>query len=180
LELDKYAIAERFAALTADKQKVFLETLNERGIDFSQLPIIRQPDADRSTLSYAQQRHWFLWQLDPQSTAYHLSAALRLRGELNVAALQASFRILVQRHESLRTVCRANAHGEAEQVIEGAANDRSERIAAGFAVTTCGAGSTAHRRDSIRSDAEAAATRGGHPCRYAGTPFDRGDAPHHF
>ncbi len=118
MELDKYAIAERFAALTADKQKVFLETLNERGIDFSQLPIIRQPDADRSTLSYAQQRHWFLWQLDPQSTAYHLSAALRLRGELNIAALQASFRILVQRHESLRTVCRANVQGEAEQVIE--------------------------------------------------------------
>ncbi|MGZ0018693.1 amino acid adenylation domain-containing protein [Nitrosomonas sp. wSCUT-2] len=118
MEPDKYAIAERFAALAADKQKVFLKALNERGIDFSQLPIIRQPDTDSIPLSYGQQRHWFLWQLDPQSTAYHLSAALRLTGELDVAALQASLRILVQRHESLRTVCRVNAHGQAEQVIE--------------------------------------------------------------
>ena len=120
MELDKYAIAERFAALAADKQKIFLNALNERGIDFSQLPIIRQLNAESIPLSYAQQRHWFLWQLEPQSTAYHLSAALRLSGELDVAALQTSFRILVQRHESLRTVCRVNAHGQAQQVIEAA------------------------------------------------------------
>ncbi|MER0172169.1 MAG: hypothetical protein DU489_16580, partial [Nitrosomonas sp.] len=85
MELDKYAIAERFAALTTDKQKIFLNALNERGIDFTQLPIIHRPDTDSIPLSYAQQRHWFLWQLEPQSTAYHLSAALRLSGELDVA-----------------------------------------------------------------------------------------------
>ncbi len=63
--------------------------------------------ADRSQhlpLSMAQQRLWFLDQLDPAaSAAYHLPAALRLLGKLDVAALQATLDRLVARHESLRT-----------------------------------------------------------------------------
>ncbi len=54
-------------------------------------------------LSYAQERQWFLWQLEPESAAYHIPAALRLRGGLDVVALQRSFERLAQRHESLRT-----------------------------------------------------------------------------
>ena len=69
-------------------------------------------------VSYAQQRHWFLWQLEPSSTAYHLSGALRLAGKLDIEALRSSFDALVMRHESLRTVFRANAQGMAEQIIE--------------------------------------------------------------
>ncbi|MEC6746890.1 MULTISPECIES: condensation domain-containing protein, partial [Pseudomonas] len=49
------------------------------------------------------ERQWFLWQLDPQSSAYHLPAALRLRGHLDLKALQRSFDTLLARHESLRT-----------------------------------------------------------------------------
>ncbi|MEB0299047.1 condensation domain-containing protein, partial [Pseudomonas sp. 10S4] len=54
-------------------------------------------------LSYAQQRQWFLWQMEPLSAAYHIPAALRIHGALDLAALQRSFSALVQRHESLRT-----------------------------------------------------------------------------
>jgi amino acid adenylation domain-containing protein/non-ribosomal peptide synthase protein (TIGR01720 family) len=54
-------------------------------------------------LSYAQERQWFLWQLDPQSAAYHVPSALRLKGRLDRAALQRAFQTLVVRHESLRT-----------------------------------------------------------------------------
>ncbi|MCF5725671.1 condensation domain-containing protein, partial [Pseudomonas syringae] len=54
-------------------------------------------------LSSAQQRQWFLWQLDPHSAAYHVPTALHLRGRLNVAALEQAFQALVQRHEILRT-----------------------------------------------------------------------------
>jgi len=65
------------------------------------------PPADRSRhlpLSLAQQRLWFLDQLDSSaSAAYHLSAALRLRGNLDVYALQATLDRLVARHEVLRT-----------------------------------------------------------------------------
>ncbi|WP_143707554.1 non-ribosomal peptide synthetase, partial [Xenorhabdus ehlersii] len=65
------------------------------------------PLADRSQplpLSFAQQRLWFLSQLDPAaSQAYHLPAVLRLAGSLNRHALIMALDRLVARHESLRT-----------------------------------------------------------------------------
>ncbi|MCQ4163601.1 non-ribosomal peptide synthetase [Tahibacter harae] len=68
-------------------------------------------------LSWAQQRLWFLAQLDPAaSRAYHIPIALRLRGALDAAALQAALDALVARHESLRTVF-LNQEGRAVQVI---------------------------------------------------------------
>jgi acyl-CoA synthetase (AMP-forming)/AMP-acid ligase II/acyl carrier protein len=53
--------------------------------------------------SLAQNRLWITWQLDPQSSAYNIPGALRLRGELDDDALRASFQQLIERHESLRT-----------------------------------------------------------------------------
>ncbi|WP_165668166.1 non-ribosomal peptide synthase/polyketide synthase [Metapseudomonas otitidis] len=53
--------------------------------------------------SPAQNRLWFLWQLDPQSAAYNIPGGLRLRGELDEGAVLRSFQQLVQRHEALRT-----------------------------------------------------------------------------
>ncbi|AXO89060.1 amino acid adenylation domain-containing protein [Pseudomonas parafulva] len=53
--------------------------------------------------SLAQNRLWLLWQLAPESAAYNIPAGLRLRGELDPAAVQASFQALVNRHEALRT-----------------------------------------------------------------------------
>ena len=65
------------------------------------------PVADRTEplpLSLAQQRLWFLDQLDrAASVAYHMPAALRLLGTLDVAAVQATLDRLVARHESQRT-----------------------------------------------------------------------------
>jgi amino acid adenylation domain-containing protein len=71
-----------------------------------------------SPLSFGQQRLWFLWQLDPSSTAYHVRHALRLRGTLDVEALRASFRSLVNRHEPLHTIFRTGADGSPEQLIQ--------------------------------------------------------------
>ncbi|QGW83561.1 non-ribosomal peptide synthetase [Variovorax paradoxus] len=69
-------------------------------------------------LSHAQERQWFLWRMDPQSAAYHVSGALRLTGVLNAHALRAAANDLVARHESLRTVFSAAADGNAEQWIK--------------------------------------------------------------
>nr|WP_076955281.1 non-ribosomal peptide synthetase [Pseudomonas azotoformans] len=78
--------------------------LKQQGINLFEIaPVFKRQDGELLRLSYAQERQWFLWQLEPQSTAYHVPRALRLSGALDVAALQRSFDALVMRHESLRT-----------------------------------------------------------------------------
>ncbi|MGJ4889077.1 amino acid adenylation domain-containing protein [Bradyrhizobium sp. HKCCYLRH3099] len=67
-------------------------------------------------LSFAQQQLWLVAQLDGSSTNYHLDAVLRLRGRLDVAALQRSFHALFARHEALRTVFAAE-EGEPHVVL---------------------------------------------------------------
>jgi len=54
-------------------------------------------------LSFSQQRLWFLDQFEPQSPLYLLPAALRLKGPLNVKALEQSLNEIVRRHEAMRT-----------------------------------------------------------------------------
>ncbi len=71
---------------------------------------------DELPLSFAQQRLWFLDQLRPGTAAYNLPAALRLAGELDIAALHAAFGGLVERHETLRTTFAVRA-GEPVQVV---------------------------------------------------------------
>jgi len=66
-------------------------------------------------LSYAQERQWFLWQMEPDSAAYHIPTALRLRGALDMALLQRSFDTLIERHESLRT---GFARGDQDRAIQ--------------------------------------------------------------
>ncbi len=67
--------------------------------------------------SFAQRRLWFLDQLDSGNSAYNLVAALRLRGTLDLAALHWSLNRVVERHEVLRTVFRADAAGEPRQCV---------------------------------------------------------------
>ncbi|MDW0358489.1 amino acid adenylation domain-containing protein [Halomonas venusta] len=95
--------------------------LKGEGEDKKQEPTIPLlPNADRTKslpLSYAQTRQWFLWQLEPKSTAYHISGALTLKGKLDLEALQSCFTALVERHESLRTIFVPNNDGLAKQVV---------------------------------------------------------------
>ena len=75
--------------------------------------------ADRSKpilLSFAQQRLWFIDQFEPGSSLYNIPMAVRLLGDLRLAALQESLDALVHRHESLRTTF-AEQWGEAVQII---------------------------------------------------------------
>ena len=54
-------------------------------------------------LSFAQQRLWFLDQLEPGNPIYNIPSALRLAGSLNITALEQSFNEIVRRHKVLRT-----------------------------------------------------------------------------
>ncbi|MFL5348129.1 MAG: amino acid adenylation domain-containing protein, partial [Hyalangium sp.] len=78
--------------------------------------LVPVPRTGRLPLSFAQQRLWFLDQLDPNNAAYNLPTALRLEGMLDLAALERSFNELIRRHESLRTTFRGDPEG-ATQVI---------------------------------------------------------------
>ncbi|MFD6292994.1 condensation domain-containing protein, partial [Streptomyces sp. NPDC060205] len=69
-------------------------------------------------LSFAQQRLWFLDQLDPGSTEYNLPLPIRLDGDLDVAALTTALDAMTVRHEVLRTRLVADADGMAHQVID--------------------------------------------------------------
>uniref|UniRef100_UPI000833DC63 non-ribosomal peptide synthetase n=1 Tax=Nocardia lijiangensis TaxID=299618 RepID=UPI000833DC63 len=62
------------------------------------------PRPERIPLAPAQQRMWFVNQYDPASGAYNIPAVLRLRGDLNIAALRSALSDMLARHEALRTV----------------------------------------------------------------------------
>jgi amino acid adenylation domain-containing protein len=79
-------------------------------------PLVPVPRTDHLPLSFAQQRLWFLTQMDPESGAYNLPFALRLGGALNHRILERSFLALVRRHETLRTTFPA-VEGEPRQVV---------------------------------------------------------------
>ncbi|HEY0855932.1 MAG TPA: condensation domain-containing protein, partial [Albitalea sp.] len=64
------------------------------------VPVVR---GDTMALSFAQERLWFLAQIEGASQAYHMSFGLRLHGALDHAALRAALLRIVERHESLRS-----------------------------------------------------------------------------
>ncbi|MDI2591093.1 amino acid adenylation domain-containing protein [Pseudomonas sp. 681] len=116
---DAQKLARRFIELPQDKRRLFLAGMAREGIDFAQLPMTACVGAaERDGLSYAQQRMWFLWQLDPQSAAYNLPMAVRLDGELQPQALEQAFSLLVARHECLRTTFGQEGERAFQQVSE--------------------------------------------------------------
>ncbi|HEU4560010.1 MAG TPA: amino acid adenylation domain-containing protein, partial [Longimicrobium sp.] len=80
-------------------------------------PLVPVPrDGSPLPLSFAQQRLWFIDQLEPGSTTYHIPFALRLRGALVRGALVRALDRIVARHEALRTAFHA-VDGEPVQRI---------------------------------------------------------------
>ncbi|WP_313053322.1 non-ribosomal peptide synthetase [Pseudomonas lopnurensis] len=104
-------------SLTSKERKALAALLKRQGVNlYGVTPIFKRESEEQPRLSYAQQRQWFLWQLEPDSAAYHIPAALRLTGRLDLEALRRSFTTLVERHETLRTTF-AEVDGQATQVI---------------------------------------------------------------
>ncbi|KPW81245.1 Pyoverdine sidechain peptide synthetase I, epsilon-Lys module, partial [Pseudomonas syringae pv. coriandricola] len=98
-------LARRFVELPLEKRRLFLEGMRKENMDFALFPIPScEGLAERDGLSYAQQRMWFLWQLDPHSAAYNLPMSVCLNGPLELPLLERAFSALVERHESLRTI----------------------------------------------------------------------------
>ncbi|MCH9697208.1 MAG: AMP-binding protein, partial [Gammaproteobacteria bacterium] len=68
-------------------------------------------------MSFAQQRLWLFQQMHPESTAYNITGALRLSGNLDVVALEQALQKIVRRHEILRTTFR-EVQGESSQWVQ--------------------------------------------------------------
>ncbi|MEM7350411.1 MAG: amino acid adenylation domain-containing protein, partial [Acidobacteriota bacterium] len=80
-------------------------------------PIERVPDAEPA-LSFAQERLWFLGQLQPESSAYNIGAAVRIHGRLEADHLAAALVDLCQRHEPLRTTIHTNGSELRQQIAD--------------------------------------------------------------
>ncbi|MHC5747769.1 MAG: non-ribosomal peptide synthetase [Nostoc sp.] len=101
----------------SDKQELFKLLLKKKGINTSETQTIPcRGEQDDCELSFAQQRLWFLAQLEPDSPLYNIFAGVRLEGQLNVEALQKTFNEIVRRHEALRTTFQT-LDGQPVQVI---------------------------------------------------------------
>ncbi|WP_375509333.1 condensation domain-containing protein [uncultured Nostoc sp.] len=100
-------LSQRIADLSPEKLKLLVQRLNNKKGEIllrSQTQIVPQSrELNSFPLSFAQQRLWFLDQLQPGNSAYNISVPMRLEGWLNVAALEQSFKEVVKRHEVLRT-----------------------------------------------------------------------------
>nr|WP_315591460.1 non-ribosomal peptide synthetase [uncultured Cupriavidus sp.] len=110
-------IAARFATLAPAQRAAFLDSLQEKGVAFASLPIVPAARTAALPLSYAQQRLWFLQQLEPGSSAYHMPGALRLDGPLDIDALRRAFDTIAARHEVLRTTIAIDEDGKPWQTI---------------------------------------------------------------
>src|SRR5262249_53661786 len=89
---------------TVNQLSTDIETLGRNGLG-EQIPLMIRANRDAGLvpLSYAQQRLWFIHQLDRASAAYNIPLAVRLTGRLDISALSATLTEIMRRHEALRT-----------------------------------------------------------------------------
>jgi amino acid adenylation domain-containing protein len=106
-----------FAAPRVAQLAAIVERLRKAGPGLTPPPLVPVPRTGALPLSFAQQRLWFLDQLDPGSAAYNIPSAVRLTGTLHGGALEAALSTIVRRHEALRTVFGRGADGAPVQTI---------------------------------------------------------------
>ena len=107
-----------FEAPTVSSLSHSIEELRLSGMQSIVPPLVPRDEVsdEEIPLSFAQQRLWFLDQLEPNNPFYNISTGVRLSGELNVVALERTLSEVVRRHEVLRTTF-STVNGEPRQMI---------------------------------------------------------------
>ncbi len=108
----------RIAKLSPEKRALFTLKLKKKSIarDRNNF-IVRRKDLAAYPVSFAQRRMWFLDQLAPGSPLNNIPAVLRIKGDLNIAALEKTLNFICQRHEVLRARF-ITEDGNPKQMIE--------------------------------------------------------------
>ena len=106
----------RRSKLSSNKQALLEKLMRGKTTEIGGDGITPRPRNGYVPLSFAQQRLWFLDQLEPGSAAYNIPAAVRLKGPLDVKALERSLKEVMRRHEVLRTTF-TMVEGQPVQVI---------------------------------------------------------------
>src|SRR5438270_9607019 len=102
----------RIFELSSKRRALLEELLQEEGVERACTPVIpRRTNNDPAPLSFAQQRLWFLDQLDPGGSAYNIPWAIRLEGCLNVEVLRQALAEIIARHEIVRTTFGVTSEG---------------------------------------------------------------------
>jgi amino acid adenylation domain-containing protein len=98
-------LQERIAALSPKQQELLLRRIgaSKSATTESSGTAIRRRPVPRAPLSFAQQRFWFLDQLDPGTPHYNVALAAPIDGEFDAEAMERSLNEVIRRHESLRT-----------------------------------------------------------------------------
>ena len=109
-------LRELFARATITELAQSIGQFQQQDLELSTPPILPRAENVQLPLSYAQQRLWFLDQLQPLGGLYNIPLTLRLVGTLNVAALEQSLQEIIHRHEVLRTNF-INVNGQPTQII---------------------------------------------------------------
>jgi amino acid adenylation domain-containing protein len=101
-------VTDSLRAEIAGRKRELLECLrvNAPADTYSLPPIRRRVSSSPAPLSFAQERLWFLEQLEPGNTAYNICRASHIGGALSVTALEASLNAIMRCHEVLRSVIR--------------------------------------------------------------------------
>ncbi|HEU5376780.1 MAG TPA: condensation domain-containing protein, partial [Ktedonobacteraceae bacterium] len=108
---------KRIANLSPEKLALLMQKLDKVGKDTLRPGIKPRVQKDAlCPLSFAQQRLWFLEQLEPGKDTYTIANIIRLDGHLMLEALERSFQEIVDRHETLRTIF-VNDQGQAWQRV---------------------------------------------------------------
>jgi acyl carrier protein len=113
------ALRELFERPTVKELGQSIERELRQGAGVGAPPIERRDRDGELPLSFAQQRLWFINQLEPGSAFYNVPSAVRLKGDLKRGALEQTLTEIVRRHEVLRTRF-GTVDGRAVQVIEDA------------------------------------------------------------
>lgn len=112
------SIIDKIEQLSSEQKAIILKRLEQKKnleLDKNNIPKIERSN-DTAIISFAQQRLWFLEQLEGPSPTYNIPLSLRLLGQINKPVLTDCFNEIIKRHETLRTNF-INIDGEPRQVI---------------------------------------------------------------